>query len=678
MKIYTGIYHHFLKTPGLQKLFMIFVIIAVSLAVYLNALSNGFVYDDKAQVTENVWIKDVSRIPEIFTSSAWGFLDERLISNYYRPLMHLIFMGNYYIFGLNPLGFHLVNVFFHTAVSVLVFILLLRLLKPLTSSLPPFIAALLFATHPIHTEAVTWVSGVTELSYTFFLLLSFYLYIKSGEGFKTGYLLSLASFFLSTLCKETALTLPLILIAYDYSLGKAKKPLIKQFRRYIPFFIVVGIYLILRFNALGGLAPQPPRFELSAYEYAINVFPLFAQYLWKLILPINLNAFYVLHPIKSIFELKGIISVIVTIAFASVAFLAFKKSKTAFIALLFIVLPLIPVLYIPGLGENVFTERYLYLPSLGFVILVALLISRVKADFPKAALTLTTVFILISGLYSIQTITRNYIWIDNLTLFKETVKKSPDSAIVHYNLGVALSDARFTDEAMKHYMTAVAIKPDYPEAYNNLGIAYCEKVSFDKGIEYYLTAIKFKPDYAEVYNNLGVAYFKKGLTDTAIEYYQIALRLKPDYPKAHHNLGIAFAGKGWIDKAIEHYKAALNLKPDSAEIYNDLGIVYITEGLPDKAIENYEAALRLKQDSPELHNNIGNAYAANGLFDKAIEHYQTAIELKPDYAESHYNLGIVYEKMNSLYQALSEYQKALSLNPQHEGAKNSLNRLAQH
>jgi tetratricopeptide (TPR) repeat protein len=524
----------FLKNPGLQKLFMIFVIIAVSLAVYLNALSNGFVYDDKAQVTENIWIKDVKNIPEIFTSSAWGFQQDPVVSNYYRPLMHLIFMGNYYIFGLNPLGFHLVNIIFHVAVSGLVFILLLRLLKPftVTSFLPPFIASLLFATHPIHTEAVTWVSGVTELSYTFFLLLSFYFYIRDGEGLKIGYLLSVALFFLSTLCKETALVLPVILIGYDYSLGKAGRPLIRQIRRYIPFFVIAGIYLILRFIALGGLAPQPPRFELSAYEYAINVFPLFAQYLWKLILPINLNAFYVLHPIKSIFELKGIISVIVTIAFASVAFLAFKKSKTAFIALLFTALPLIPVLYIPGVGEHVFTERYLYLPSFGFVILAALLIHRAKDYSPKAALSLALVFILIAGLYSMQTVRRNYIWKDDFILFTDTVKKSPDSAIAHYNLGVEFFREGYVVKAIDHYQIALRLGFGNAKLHTALGRAYAVEGLSDKAINHYKIAIQLKPDFVDAHFNLGLAYLGKSYTDDARRELELVLRLYPSYHDA--------------------------------------------------------------------------------------------------------------------------------------------------
>jgi hypothetical protein len=133
--------------------------------------------------------------------------------------------------------------------------------------------------------------------------------------------------------------------------------------------------MALRFNALGGFSPQEPRIKLSTYGYIINVFPLFMQYLEKLLLPINLNAFYVLHPISSIFEPKGILSLIVTAAFVFLVIISLKKNRMVFFSLLVISLPLLPVFYIPAVGENVFTERYLYLPSFGFALLIALAFS---------------------------------------------------------------------------------------------------------------------------------------------------------------------------------------------------------------------------------------------------------------------------------------------------------------
>jgi len=191
----------------------ILIILLVSFGIYFNALFNGFVYDDKLQVLDNRWIKDLNHIPDMFSKSVWSFQGETIISNYYRPLMHLFFMLNYYIFGLRPWGFHLLNILFHTGVSILVFVNASRLLRaPSNSSQlgeqgfvgsllsPPFVGALVFATHPIHTEAVAWVSGVPELSYTFFFLLSLYLYMRFEEGMKGMYPLSLLSFSIATFC----------------------------------------------------------------------------------------------------------------------------------------------------------------------------------------------------------------------------------------------------------------------------------------------------------------------------------------------------------------------------------------------------------------------------------------------------------------------------------------------
>ena len=270
---------------GLQKspwkspfLLFIIIILITSFAVYFNALSNDFVYDDKSQVLENHWIKDIKFIPEIFSENVWSFKKESVISNYYRPLMHLIYMLNYYIFGLKPWGFHLVNILFHAGVSVLVFIIGLRLLSEAqhqasaSHMIPSFIAALLFATHPIHTEAVTWVAGLTDLSFTFFYLLAFYLYIQSGTDFKGAYLFSVALFFLASLCKEPALTLPIVLIAYDYTFKKNRDRISNYIMRYVPYLIVAGVYFILRSHALGGFAPQKRHTELSTYQYFINIY----------------------------------------------------------------------------------------------------------------------------------------------------------------------------------------------------------------------------------------------------------------------------------------------------------------------------------------------------------------------------------------------------------------------
>jgi len=488
---------------------LIIIILLTSFAVYFNALFNEFVYDDNLQILENGWIKNIRFIPEIFSKNAWGYRED--LSNYYRPLMNIIFMFNYHIFGLKPWGFHLMNILFHACVSVLVFIIasiLLRKSHPsaLTPSpLFPFIAAMLFATHPIHTEAVTWISGIPELSFTFFYLLSLYFYIRAGEGLKSGYLYSVLSFSLAILCKETALTLLIILFLYDITFGSTNDRFRNYLKRYTSYYIVAGIYLIVRFLVLGGFAPIKRHAQLSFYQYAINVFPLFAKYLEKLLLPINLNAFHVFHPISSIFETKGMLSFGVTASFFILTFIALKKNKVAFFCLSLMTIPLLPVLYIPAVGDNTFAERYLYLPSVGFVILLALFLVSIKSKLRRGASILVVVFLLL-GVYATVTVSRNRDWKDDYTLFTDTVKKSPDAAIPRNILGHILSEKGWLDEGMQQYRIALALNPNLVEAHNNLGNAYYKKGLLDYAIREYQIALFLNPNDRDALYNLSVVY----------------------------------------------------------------------------------------------------------------------------------------------------------------------------
>ena len=636
--------------------FLIIFILLLSFAVYFNSLSNGFVYDDMIQVLKNRWITDVKYIPQIFSKNVWSFLGEFKLTNYYRPVMHLIYMLDYHIFGFNPWGFHLVNILFHAGVSVLVFVILLRLLGESTSlpsisyTIPPLIAAILFATHPIHTEAVTWVAGLPDVSFTFFYLLSFYLYVKSTSSnipFNITYLLSVASFFLAALCKEPALTLPFILIGYDYAMRKEKVYSTAFLKKYIPYFVIAGVYLIMRFHALGDFAPRRVHAELTNFEYIINIFPLFTQYLEKLVLPINLNAFYVFHPISSLSEANGILSFIIAVAFVVFIYIALRRNKMVFLGLLFIIVPLLPVLYIPGLGENTFTERYLYLPSFGFVILGASLLGWLRVhNRSKAFISITLISLVLIGLYSTLTINRNKIWKDEYELFSDTVRKSPDGWIPHLSLGVVFYDKGQIDEALEQFQIALKLNPNFAKTHNNLGNAYSKKGRIDEAIEQYQIALKLNPDYDSSYNNLGIAFFKKGEIDKAIEQYMIALKLNPNYAQAYNNLGNAFLQRKQIDEAIEQYQIALKLNPDYDSAYNDMGVAFFKKGLIDKAIEQYQIALKLNPNYAQAYNNLGNAFLQKGQIEKAIKQLEIAVKLNPTNLVFRRSLDRAYEQKN--------------------------------
>lgn len=580
--------------PGVTFLDM-GIILLLSSVLYLNAILNGFVIDDIHQVVDNPWIRNIKFIPEIFSSGVWEF--EGRVSSYYRPFTYILYMATYHFFGLKPWGYHLVNVLFHTGGSVVVFLLASSLFKksqsPESTSTywPPFLVALLFAAHPIHTEAVVWVAGVMDVSFTFFYLLSFYLYIRSsGDGFssKGGYFLSVFFFFLATLCKEPALTLPLVLIVYDGIFRRGGGNLGFYVKRYMPYFAVAGIYMVMRVNALGGFAPVKTEMGLTTYQYMINTLVLYSQFLEKLVLPVNLNIWHIFHPITSLFTLRGVLALFVSVVFVGFTFLMAKKNKVVFFGLLMIVIPLLPGLYIPALTqglENAFTERYLYLPSFGFVLVLGAIGRWIWAKMSGKRSIIIVFICVVIGLYSAGTVRRNPIWKDSYTLWSDAVKKSPGSAIPHQNLGYALLYQGRNQEAKEHLEMALKIKPDLINSLIARGMTYTQKGLLDKAILQFHTVLIFKPDSVETHYNLGLAYDNKGWTKQAMEHYLMVLNLKPDHVDANNNVGIIYGTRGLIDKAIEHFEIALTCNPTDSHTLHNLANAYRLKGLSDKAME---------------------------------------------------------------------------------------------
>lgn len=626
----------------------------VSFGVYLNTLNNSFVYDDTMQVLQNSWIRDVRNLPEIFSKSAWGFQSERAHSNYYRPLMHIFYMIDYHLFGLNPRGFHLVNVLFHTANSLLIFFVASSLLRESEtggrgwevgrrqseagegftfhdSRFIAFLAAILFATHPVHTEAVAWVGAITDLSYSFFFLLSFYFYIECGMEIKRReYLFSLIAFFLALLCKEPAVSLPLVLFAYDIARGKGGRGLVFYLKRYIPFVLIAGVYFIARFHALEGIAPVKAHRELTSYQYVINIFSLFSVYVEKLLLPLNLNAFHTLRPVSSLLEIRGIISLAITISYLIFGIVAYRKDRISFLGLALVGAPLLPALYIPALGESPLAERYLYLPSAGFILVIASFCLRPAARLRRYGFALTAAAILLAGLYSIQTVSRNRVWKDNLTLFSDTVKRSPDGELPHGKLGNALVDLGRIDEAIEQYRFIILnLNPNSPEAHRNLGLSYMKKGMKHEAIKEYLTAVTLAPADIEARRGLVLAYEDAGLLDEAIGQYRILLDLTPRSAETHYRLAGALSKNGMAKDAISHYLEALQINPDYVDAHYNLGTLYANSGQMNEAVPHFEAAVRLKPDDAFYRNVLGITYGRKGRLDEAVEQFQSAVRLNP-------------------------------------------------
>ncbi|MEJ2684837.1 MAG: tetratricopeptide repeat protein, partial [Candidatus Sulfobium sp.] len=348
-------------------------------------------------------------------------------------------------------------------------------------------------------------------------------------------------FFISALFKETALTLPIILLAYDHVSGRTA-----YIRKYLPYIAVAGVYFIMRVHALGGLAPENAHRAMSVYQYMINVFPLFGVYLGKLFLPIDLSALYVFRPISSLFSAKGLLSLMITIAFSAFVIKAARSDRIAFLSLLFIVVPLLPTFYIPAIAQP-FAERYLYLPSVGFALILAMALTKVKTVLTNKALSVVAaalVLALTAG-YAAATIQRNAVWRDSYSLWADTAKKSPGSFIAHLGLGNALlEDKGKIDDAIAQYRTALELSPRNPDIHDNLGFAFYKKGRTDKAVEQYRIALSLDPRHADTRANLGLALARLGRTEEAMEQYRFAIASDPAFADPHDYLGNAYRQMG--------------------------------------------------------------------------------------------------------------------------------------
>jgi tetratricopeptide (TPR) repeat protein len=499
--------------------------------------------------------------------------------------MHIVNMMVYQAAGFSPWVYHLVNLLFHAANSVLVLLLATWFLERGCNGSArqvALIAALLFATHPIHSEPVNWAGGMPDLSFSLFYLLAFYCYIHSTDREDQPLLLrclSLLGFALALVSKEPALTLPVILFAHDYSFRSDRLSTI--LRRLVPYLVIATAYLAVRLAVLGGatVSVAGPPF----HEWIPDVFSIFARYLGMLLLPIGLNAYHSHSPAESFLDGSVLIGAGVTIVFIASLIVAFRKSSVVFLSLSFIIIPLLPALYIPAISGTPFSERYLYLPSFGFVMLLALAISGVMGHTRHKNFAIPVIGLLIVALYSPMTIARNQVWKDDYSLWSDVVRKSPDVGIPHNNLGRAYFTMGEVDRAIEHYRIALRLNPDHTEAHNNLGAALATGNSLVDAERHFLTALQLRPNYSDAHNNIGILYGRSGYTDKAIAHFLDALHHRPDFADAHHNLGATYMNTGLLDEAIEEFREALALHPDAVNTHLNLATAYELKGLLNEA-----------------------------------------------------------------------------------------------
>jgi len=653
--------NYLIKLSG-NNYFWLTLILIITFLVYLPAFENGFTnWDDDKYVTENPLITEFSanNIRLIFSDFYLGN---------YHPLTLISLAADYQIDNLNPFYFHLTNILLHFINIVLVFYLVLLLIKNLKIAI---ITSILFAVHSLQVESVVWISERKDVLYTMFFLaslISYIIYIKNPRY--KFYILSLFLFILSLLSKGMAVSLTIVIVFIDYLYRRkfsSKKVIIEK----IPFLILSLIFGILAVSGQNSTGYIADNMDYGLVGRLLIVCSNITRYIFHLIAPLKLSAFYPypsseLIPFFYWFYFLPVLGVI----FYFIYFI--KRSRLIVFGLAFFLVTIFFVLQLIPVGSAVIADRYTYLPSIGFFILLGSGIEYLSSKkFPfrskifmkilspgNFTIALLFVYILFLG---INTNNRCRVWKDSISLWNDVLKKYPASFIALNNRGLAKSDKGDLNGALKDLSLSVETNPKYSKSFFNRGIIKDDLKDFEGAVVDFDRAIQLQPDFAEAYFNRGIVKENLGDYDGAINDYSLAIDIKPEYSEAYYNTGLLMDNEGDLQTAIKYYSFAIQYNPNFPEAYYNLAVVSGKSGDQTAAIYNYQQAIRLKPDYPEAYYNMGNIKFSSKNLTDALKDYNKAIEQKPDFVNALLNRGILKASMNNYSGAIEDFNLVISL-----------------
>ncbi|MGA2192495.1 MAG: tetratricopeptide repeat protein [Nitrospirota bacterium] len=556
-----------------------------AILVYLGTLHSPFLYDDFHTIVDNPYITDLKYIPEYFLVAKAN--SDKLEHSSWRPLWYLSFALNYRLGGLDTLGYHLFNIILHTLNSLLVFFLALLILKDRDKKLlSALIAGLVFALHPVQTEAVSNIVGRSALLAAFFYILAFILYVTFRDtGKKKWAALAGLSFLLALTSKENAVTLPLMVLAYEYILrGREKKP-----KAFIAALVLTSVLFSAFRLYIGYIGPHPtmPRNLLVNCMTEAYVVPL---YILKAVFPFNLNIDHDVPDIVSILDPRLLVSIFVLAAIFYMLYRLWRANRTAgFLGLWFFV-ALIVETAMPI--ADVMVEHRLYLPLAGPSILAGLAAGALASSVAgrrKLILAVAGVAAFVS--LGAATVARNAVYRSETSVWMDSAGKSPLKARPLYMSGLSLWRQGDLEGAVGLMERAVQLEPN-TITLTGLGVVLVQLHRDQEAFSCFNQVLSADHDNVQAHYSLGTIYLMRKDYVGAIRELETTVRLAPDMAKAHRNLGSAYYRAGELDRSIDEYARALSLAPlDKDSIFN-IAVAYERKGEKKLAVQYFRLYLK--------------------------------------------------------------------------------------
>ncbi|KAM3925952.1 protein O-mannosyl-transferase TMTC1 [Leptodactylus fuscus] len=666
---------------------------------FARSLKGEFVHDDIWAILNNPDSRGETNLSTIFTNDFWGkAMHDNTSHKSYRPLCVLSFRLNAYWSGLEPFYFHAVNVALHSIVTALLgYICSTAVFEDRKQSVA---CALLFAVHPVHTEAVAGIVGRADIISCLLFLLAFLCYIRSVEedhapdcfpGTSSPLLLML-SLLLGTcamLVKETGITVFGVCVVYDLqilclrrfirvssykdsrNMWEVTAPFLKR-----ALLISCHVVVVLGFRVyiMGGSMPlfseqdNPASFSPYILSRFLTFSYLLAFNAWLLLGPITLcydwqvGSIPLVHSIWDIRNVSTLLLVVILLCLGLHAITGNKRvgHRAVVVGLLFLIFPFIPASNLFFRVGFVVAERVLYMPSMGFCILCVHGLRRLSSRVgPRGSSAITFCFLLLLVFFSWKSVLQTECWRSRESLFRSGVQTLPHNAKVHYNYANFLKDQNRKEEAIKHYKTVLSLYPQHSSALNNLGTL---TTNITLAEEFYRKALEISPQHSRALFNLGNLLRTQGRNEEAEVVLKESLLHGPYFADAYSSLGSLLADQKRNEEAEEVYLAGIKNCPESSDLQNNYGVFLVDVGSPQKAVSHYLLALRLRPSHHVAMLNLGRLYRAINQNSEAEKWYKKALQLSHD-IDVMTPLGALYYNTGQYDEALRLYKEATALHP---------------
>jgi tetratricopeptide (TPR) repeat protein len=614
---------------------------------FTTALTNDFAYDDGTQILQNDFIRSLSNVPKSLVTEAWFWRqqqdkdpnkDNKATTPYYRPVFTIYLMIGWQLFQDYAGAWHSANILMHMVVVFLVFLLIDKMTGNLWLAA---ITALIFGIHPLRSETVAWISGLTDLILAILLLSSFYLYIIFRERKRKKYLLgSLALYLAAIFSKEPASTYPLLIAAYELFFVNEGYPLKSRVKTAAiaagPFLLIVAFYFAMRRYSLGFWLNDVHYRHYSVFTVLLTEPIVICKYLGLFFWPLNLSIYHETDLVETPLSLRFILPVLV-LAGITYAMRPVWKLRNGKFAILLFVINLLPVLNLSAFDVFfIMQERYLYLPSIGLSLLVAMALTELPIEKALPIASRRTVqivvLVLVCVLLSGKTLAQNGVWKDDLTLFEHGAATATDQMMPHYILGHQYIKYQRYEKAAGELENCIKVAPDNRVAMVNL--ASCHLNAYDQT------------------NN-----------------------------RSHLDRAIAVCQQGlesinWEDPSVD-IEIASNQK---AVFWDDLGHAYLYETERrnyDLALFYIGQALKIEPNNPAFLSHAGGAYLKLGNFPIAIQFLEQSHRYDPSLPDNYKFLSYAYDNTGRTREAIENLNRYLALNPNAIDAAQQKKRLGQ-